>query len=193
MEPGRRETEGADSGKPGIGAGRSNIYIVGFMGSGKSSVGRRLAELLGWAFLDLDEEIEKQEGKPIPEIFGLQGENHFRSLERRELGTASRRSRTVVALGGGAFCSTESQEIIAHTGISIWLDAPLEILFARCSACPSLRPLFAGIDEMAKLLERRIPSYTRAQIRVPVGSRSIDELARKILTEINQSEFPLFH
>ncbi len=171
---------------------RSNLYLVGFMGSGKSSVGRRLAELLGWIFLDLDEEIEKREGKPIPKIFRLWGEEQFRSLERQELGRASQGSRTVVAVGGGAFCSVENQEIITRTGISIWLDTPIELLFARCSACPALRPLFAGMDEMTKLLERRLPSYAEAQVRVPVGSLSIDELAHRILAEIRQHELPSY-
>jgi shikimate kinase len=182
----------AGSERSEVGTRRSNLYLVGFMGSGKTSVGRRLAELLGWTFLDLDEEIEKREGKPIPEIFRLRGEKHFRSLERQELGRASQGGRTVVAVGGGTFCSVENQEIITRTGISIWLDAPIELLFARCSASPALRPLFTGMDEMTKLLERRLPSYAQAKARVPVGSLSIDELAKRILAEIKQHEAPSY-
>ncbi len=188
-----RKSAGSDRGgseKPGVNAARSNLYLVGFMGSGKTSVGRRLAELLGWTFLDLDEEIEKCEGKSIPEIFRQQGEGHFRSLEHRELVRACLGTRTVVALGGGTFCHAKNREIITRTGLSIWLDAPIGLLLARCGACPDSRPLFAGIDEMTTLLERRLPAYAQAEVRVPVDTLSIDELARRIIAEIREHAAP---
>lgn len=171
---------------PEAGTQSFNIYLVGFMGSGKTSVGRRLAELLGWTFLDLDEEIEKREGKSITEIFRLWGEEHFRSLEREELERECQKRRTVIALGGGTFCNAENRESTTCTGISIWLDAPIELLTARCGACPGSRPLYAGKDEMAMLLARRLPDYAQAQVRVPVGNLDVDELAREILVEITR-------
>src|SRR5512136_2261829 len=125
-------TNSTGSKNPEVSTHSSNIYLVGFMGSGKTSVGRRLAELLGWTFVDLDEEIEKRAGQSIPEIFRLRGEKHFRSLEREELERECRGSNTVIALGGGTFCSTENRETITRTGISVWLDAPIELLSARC-------------------------------------------------------------
>lgn len=167
----------------------SNLYLVGFMGAGKTEVGRRLAELLGRPFIDLDLVIEKQEGASVAEIFRRRGEAYFRSLERVALQRVSEAQNTVAAVGGGVFCSAENQETIAHTGTSIWLDAPIELLFARCSADPAMRPLFAGIEEMGRLLESRRPSYAKAQLHIQVGNLSVDDLARRILNEIRKPEF----
>ncbi len=160
------------------------LYLVGFMGSGKTTVGRRLAELLGWGFVDLDREIEKAAGMTVAEIFRLRGEEHFRSLESGELGRASAGERTVIALGGGTFCNAENADVMRRTGISIWLDAPVGLLYERCSLCPSTRPLFAGLEEMSALLQRRIPAYSRADLHVPVGGMNIDEVARRIADEL---------
>jgi shikimate kinase len=162
------------------------LYLVGFMGSGKSTVGRRLAELLGWTFVDLDQEIEKLEGMPISEIFSSRGEDYFRLLERRELGRASAGESTVVAVGGGAFCCPENAEVIRRTGFSIWLDAPVELLFERCGSCPATRPLFAGLEDMSALLQCRMPAYSQADLRVQVSGLDVDELARRILGEFRQ-------
>jgi len=159
----------------------SIIYLVGFMGAGKTEVGRRLSELLGWPFVDLDQEIEKREGMTVPEIFKQRGEANFRAAERQELVAVSARTETVVALGGGAFCSKENQETVARTGISVWLDAPIEVLHARCSGHAVSRPLFSTIGEMAELLERRRPFYEKATLRVQVSGASVDDLARQTL------------
>jgi shikimate kinase len=159
------------------------IYLVGFMGSGKSSVGRRLAELLGWEFVDLDDEIERREGRPIREIFACLGEPHFRAVEREELARVSRMSRRVVALGGGAFCNQENASIVEKTGTSVWLDAPLDRLVERCSGS-DLRPLFTSLPEAALLLDRRRPFYARAAVRIDVGELSIEEAASEILARV---------
>ncbi len=160
------------------------VYLVGFMGTGKSTVGARLAELLGWNFIDLDEAIERRAGTPITQIFSLQGEACFRALEREELQRASVQKHTVVAVGGGAFCSSENQEIITATGISVWLDAPVELIFARCYDAGDERPLFATMLEMAELMERRRRFYEKAQLRVEVGGMGAEDLARVILEEV---------
>lgn len=159
------------------------IYLVGFMGAGKTEVGRRLAELLAWTFIDLDREIEIREAKTISEIFRQQGESYFRELEGLELQRVSRGKSTVVAVGGGAFCSAENQEIIARTGTSVWLDAPLDLLLARCSAASELRPLFKTRHEMSRLLEARRPHYAKAALHLQVAGLSVDDLARRILEE----------
>jgi shikimate kinase len=164
----------------------SNLYLVGFMGAGKTEVGCRLAELLGWPFIDLDLEIEKRQGASVAEIFRQQGEIFFRVFEQATLQRVSEHRNQVVAVGGGAFCCAENRQIIARTGTSIWLDAPLELLFERCSGDPASRPLFAGGQEMARLLERRRPFYASAQLRVQVGGLSIDDLARQILTQTTE-------
>ncbi len=156
------------------------IYVVGFMGAGKTSVGLRLAELLGWCFVDLDVEIERCSGEAIRTIFQTRGEAWFRALERERLEKVSTLNRTVVALGGGAFCSEENRRTVEATGISVWLDVPIETIHARCAG-DATRPLFTSLGEMRLLLEKRRPSYEKSRLRIDAGSQSVDELARKII------------
>jgi len=158
----------------------SVVYLVGFMGAGKSAVGESLAEMLRWPFVDLDREIEKRAAMTIPEIFRYCGEARFRNLETEELKRVSGLTDAVVALGGGAFCSVENREIVARTGVSVWLDAPLELLFERCCAEAAARPLFTTREEMAGLLEHRRPFYAESALHVMVAGRSADEIAREI-------------
>jgi shikimate kinase len=160
------------------------VYLVGFMGTGKSAVGARLAELLGWNFIDLDQAIERRAGTTITQIFSLQGEACFRAFEREELWRASGQKNTVVSVGGGAFCCSENQEIITATGISVWLDAPVELIFPRCCDDGDERPLFATMREMAELMELRRPFYENAQMRVEVGSMGVEDLARVIMEQV---------
>ncbi len=164
----------------------SNIYIVGFMGTGKSSVGRCLAGRLGFTFYDLDSEIERVAGETVGEIFRNRGEAHFRRLESDELRRVSAGSRTVVALGGGAFCSVQNRRVTAETGISVWLDASLEIIMARCAGDDS-RPLFGGRDAMAALLESRRPQYGRADLRIDIEGLEIDEITDRIIALLHHS------
>jgi len=161
------------------------IYLVGFMGAGKTSVGVRLAELLAWRFLDLDGEIETEQGVSIRSIFMKQGESVFRRIEREALEKVSRGTRTVVALGGGTFCSDENRRIISATGISVWLDAPIETLYRRCAG-EETRPLFASRPEMEQLLESRRPFYEQSTLRVDAGDLTVDDLARIVLERLDQ-------
>ena len=156
------------------------VYLVGFMGAGKTSVGARLAELLGWSFVDLDQRIEQREGEPIRDLFRRKGEPYFRRIEREELLRASTETETVVALGGGAFCSPENQQIVHGTGASIWLDAPLDVLFARCGDDES-RPLFTTRPEMQQLLDQRRPFYAQAGLHIEVAGLTVDEISHRIL------------
>ncbi len=171
-------TRADETEKPAVNPTR--IYLVGFMGAGKTSVGLRLAELLGWKFLDLDQEIERQQGAPIRSIFREKGEAWFREIERRELERASTLTRCVIALGGGAFCNDDNRRIVESSGFSIWLDASIEIIYGRCAG-DSARPLFASRPEMARFLEKRRPYYEKSRLRIEVGSMSIDAVARHIL------------
>ncbi len=156
-----------------------NIYLVGFMGAGKTRVGQCLSELLNCRFIDLDVEIELRASTRIREIFELCGEAAFRQLESRELLRVSAESGAVIAVGGGAFCSAENRNLIRSTGSSVWLDAPIEVLCERCEGDDS-RPLFRSRPEMQALLEARLPSYAEADVRVPVAGFSPEEIARQI-------------
>ena len=158
------------------------IYITGFMGGGKSTVGPLIAARLGYEFVDLDDLIEAREGKSIPEIFRERGEQDFRSLERHELGLLSTRDRIVVATGGGALTDQGSREIIRRSGLLVYLEVPFEILIARLRGRRG-RPMIAADDgtvlgeeqlreRISSLLRSREPLYRRADIIVDAGSQS---------------------
>ena len=120
------------------------IYLVGFMGCGKSTVGRALADELGWSFFDLDHEIEGDSGSTISEIFDRQGEEIFRALEASALAKRVKAVQSgrpqVIALGGGALMSDKNFELISNHGVMVWLDAPFEVIQKRVAA-ESHRPL----------------------------------------------------
>jgi shikimate kinase len=162
---------------------KSIVYLVGFMGSGKSSVGQHLAELLGWDFVDLDRAIEAGAGLSVRDIFRLRGEDHFRRLEREQLECASLRTMSVVALGGGTFCSGPNRELVSQTGISVWLDVAHEVLLDRALEDGS-RPLAVSRESLEELLEKRLPLYSQACLRVVAGNRTAQELAEEIALHV---------
>jgi shikimate kinase len=162
---------------------RPIIYLVGFMGAGKTSVGQRLAEILGWRFIDLDQVIEEQEGRAIREIFRDAGEPYFRTVERRELARVGSWNAVVIALGGGTFCDDYNRQFVQQSGVSVWLDAPLDILYARCEGKGD-RPLFTTRENMRALLEFRHPFYAKADLKIDAGERPINSIAKDILTSL---------
>jgi len=164
------------------------IFLVGFMGSGKTTVGRSLAARLGLPFIDLDDEIERTAGVPIRAIFRERGEPWFRALERDELKKACRLEQGVVALGGGAFCTEENQATTRAAGRSVWLDVPIDVVVERCAG-DRTRPLATGRQEMARLLERRRPFYEMADTRVD-AAQPVDGIVAEILAlgSIRRSE-----
>ncbi|HVB29378.1 MAG TPA: shikimate kinase [Terriglobia bacterium] len=157
------------------------IYLLGFMGSGKSSVGALLAEELGWPFIDLDMTIEAGQGASIREIFERAGESFFRQLEQAALVEASRKEPAIIALGGGTFVQKVNFDFIrGRGGITIWLDGPLEELWQRCATMDN-RPLFQDRESFAQLYAQRLVYYRQAKFRVSTEGRHPQEIVREIL------------
>ena len=158
---------------PGKLARAPGLFLTGFMGSGKSTVGRLLADEMGWQFIDLDELIEREQGAAISEIFSSRGEDEFRRIEhealRLQLRAAERSQPRVVALGGGAFAEERNRLLLAPMGTVVWLDAPLELLLARV-ARENHRPLAHDPVKFAELYQSRRPSYAEADFRVDAGA-----------------------
>lgn len=161
-----------------------SVFLLGFMGCGKTTVGRRLAERLGWDFVDLDEELEKRQGRTIAQIFAVEGEPYFRQEERRLLeGVLTRAEQTplVVALGGGTFAQPANFELIRSNGaITVWLDCPLEELRRRCRGMTN-RPLFRDPAGFQQLFEQRLPFYLQADFRVDADRSDPAEVVEEIL------------
>jgi len=148
--------------------GRRSIVLIGLMGSGKTSTGRRLAQQLGLDFVDADAEIEAAAGMSITEIFAQHGETYFRDGERRVMARLLNEGPRVLATGGGAFMNEETRARIAASGISIWLKADLDVLWRRVRK-RSHRPLLLSGDPertLRSLLDQRYPVYARADITV---------------------------
>ena len=148
--------------------GHRSIVLIGLMGSGKTSNGRRLAQMLNLPFVDADAEIEAAAGMSISEIFVRHGEPYFRDGERRVMARLLNEGPRVLATGGGAFMNEETRARIAEFGISIWLKADLDVLWRRVRK-RSHRPLLQGEDPeqtLRALLEQRYPVYARADITV---------------------------
>lgn len=148
--------------------GTKSLVLVGMMGVGKSSVGRRLAQALDLPFVDADKEIEEAANRTIVEIFDTYGEQHFRDGEKRVIQRLLGEGPQVLATGGGAFMNEETRGEIAENGISIWLSAELEILFNRVRRKPT-RPLLQQPNPekvLADLLEVRNPIYALSDLTV---------------------------
>lgn len=147
------------------------IYLVGFMGSGKTTVGRALAEELGWSFVDVDEEIERRTGASIASIFDSEGESAFRRLETAALHDRVRNVQSgrpqVVSLGGGAFLIEENFDLVSNNGITVWLDCPLGLIERRI-ASHTHRPLARDPEHLRGLFEARRHGYARADYRIEV-------------------------
>jgi shikimate kinase len=145
------------------------LFLTGFMGAGKSTVGQVLAEKLGWDFADLDTLIEAREGMPVSAIFSSHGEEAFRRMETAALQdlmySIERGNPTVVALGGGTFPQPVNCELLSHAGLSVWLDCSLETALSRIPV-DGARPLAADPANFRALYETRRSDYARADFRV---------------------------
>ncbi len=157
------------------------IYLVGFMGAGKSSVGTILAQQMGWPFVDLDTVIEAGQGATIRQIFEEAGEPFFRQLEHSALVEVARKAPAVIALGGGTFVQRSNFDFICQTrGGTIWLDCPIEELWQRCSTMDN-RPLFRDRESFFNLYKQRLPYYRQAEFRIATGGRSPEDIVQEIL------------
>lgn len=161
------------------------LYVVGFMASGKSTIGRHLAGELGWSFFDTDEEIENAEKTSIASIFDARGETEFRRIEsfivRQHVGWIERGRPAVLALGGGAFAEPSNRDLLLGNGIAVWLDCPLEIVKQRVAQC-SHRPLARDPEKFAELYRARREFYSLADVHVPIESDDPAVTVRAILS-----------
>lgn len=178
------------------------VVLVGMMGTGKSTVGRKLSQLLALPFVDADEEIERAAQLTIPEIFERHGEPYFRAGERRVIARLLGRGTTllqaggrpmpverkVLATGGGAFCDAETRALILDAGIAVWLDSDVDTLVERVGR-KSNRPLLQGGDPreiLTRLRAERQPAYAQAPIQVTSGHAPHLHTALSILKAIDE-------
>jgi shikimate kinase len=162
------------------------LVLVGLMGAGKSSVGRRLAARLALPFIDADAEIEAAAGMTVSEIFARHGEPAFRDGERRVIARLLGDPVHVLATGGGAFMEPRTRALIRERAVSIWLRAELDELVRRVSR-RSDRPLLKGADPrgvLERLMAERYPIYAQADVTVASGSGSTDDTVERILDEL---------
>lgn len=159
------------------------IYLVGFMGAGKSTVGRELSLKLQVPFVDLDAEIEEEQGLTVREIFARFGEPHFRALERQHLKRISETAQAVIALGGGAYVDPENRRIVDATGVAVWLEASLSKIRERIRPDGN-RPLLGDPKRAERLYADRLPAYRLARIHVLTDNRLPNEIADEILQRV---------
>jgi shikimate kinase len=169
-----------------------NLYLVGMMGSGKSTIAKLLAQELGYRFLDTDSVIEGVAKQPVTEIFATSGEAAFRELETQVLGQISAYQQMAIATGGGIILNRQNWSYLRH-GIVVWLDVPLDVLGDRLQN-DTTRPILQGVDlrqKLQTLLEQRQHLYAQADVHITVGAdESPEALALRILAEVQNSLKP---
>jgi shikimate kinase len=166
------------------------VVLVGMMGVGKSSVGKRLATMLHWPFVDADDEIERSAQMSIPEIFAQFGEAYFRDGERRVIARLLQEdgAHSVLATGGGAFCNAATRQLILDRGIAVWLDSDVDTLVER-TARKDNRPLLRDGDPheiLSRLREERTPHYSQAPIHVISASGPHTQTVNRVLQGISE-------
>jgi len=178
----------------------NSVFLVGFMGAGKSSVGRALGQRLNWVFEDLDDRIQAREGRTVAEIFRDSGESEFRRAEHTALQDVLRELSgggfRIVALGGGAFVQKENAALLKASSVpTVFLDAPVEELWQRCSTQASEagteRPLLREIAQFRDLYETRRSSYSKASLKIQTGGRPVETIAAEIAETLGLNEIAL--
>jgi shikimate kinase len=173
------------------------VFLVGFMGAGKTSVGRALGQRLHWAFEDLDDRIERRENRTVAEIFRDSGESAFRRAEHNALQELIEElrgvGRRIVALGGGAFSQEANAALLHASGWpTVFLDAPVEELWQRCAKQAGElqveRPLLRGREQFGKLYESRRKSYAMASITIETGNREVEAIAAEVVEALDLKE-----
>ena len=182
-----------DSVEPKLPKGIRHIVLTGFMGAGKSTVGRLLAARLGWTFIDLDQHLEHRAGLSVPDIFTLYGEPHFRRLESSALASALGQPETVLALGGGTPEILTNRLLLEQTPgtITVFLDAPFPVLFDRCVLQEVSRPVLADpVAAQARFLDRH-PFYRRlAKHTVETSATAPAETMEAVLSALTRLPSP---
>lgn len=165
---------------------KPNIILTGFMATGKTSVGKELAERLGYVFVDLDALIEAEAGMPIARIFATQGEERFRELESRMVEQVARRDASVIATGGGAIVNPRNLEALKRSGVVIALTAKPETILARVGSGKDRPMLWGGetLDRIRLLLAERAPAYAKADLTVDTTEQSIEQVVDHILSAL---------
>jgi shikimate kinase len=156
------------------------VYLVGFMGAGKTTVARALARRLGWRAVDVDELIEQRERQTVADLFALRGEGYFRAVERAVLLEQVGARDAVVATGGGTFVDPANRAVINRDGMSVWLDVPLQRLIDRVPA-DGRRPLAADRAEFERLYAVRRAAYEQAHYRVDAGRAGINAVVEELV------------
>lgn len=156
------------------------LYLVGFMGAGKSTVARALGKRIGWRAEDVDEQIEARERRSISSIFSQSGEAYFRTVERDVLAGLLGAREVIVATGGGTFADPDNRAAMLSTGAVAWLDIPFDHVINRIPA-DGRRPLAADRTQLEQLFARRQASYQQAHVRID-GSRPVDEVVERLLS-----------
>lgn len=159
-----------------------SLYLVGFMGAGKSTIARNLAKQIGWQAEDMDELVEARENRSIASIFTDEGEAYFRRVEREVLADLLSQSKIVVATGGGTFIDTENREAILSAASAAWLDLPFDDVIRRISP-DGKRPLANNRVQLEQLYLRRQANYQEAHIRID-SSQPVSEVVKQLLTWI---------
>jgi shikimate kinase len=160
------------------------IYLAGFMGAGKSTIGRHLAHRVGWSFFDTDDEIEAAEKTTISRIFAMRGEEEFRRIEtsiiQQHVRSIERGRPAVLALGGGAYARQGNRDLLRNNGITVWLDCPFETVERRVAQAAD-RPLARDPQAFAALYQARREFYSLADTRVPIESDDPEDVVNLIL------------
>ena len=156
------------------------IYLVGFMGAGKTTLAKALAKRLDWQAVDIDELIETRERAAVAEIFARQGESYFRAAERSVLADQLGKPHVVVATGGGTFVDVQNRAAILRDGLAVWLDVPLERLVDRIPA-DGRRPLAADRSGFERLYHQRRTAYEQAHLRLDAGRAGVDALVEQLV------------
>lgn len=172
---------------------RARVVITGFMGAGKTTVGRALANLLGEPFIDLDDAVRELEGRGPRELIDEEGEDYFREAETRALRDVLERGEArVVATGGGAWTLARNRALVAeHGGLSVWLDAPFDLCLQRIDTegARDARPFARDTERARRLYAERLAAYQQADLRVHVTTgAAAEELAAQIADALNAKE-----
>jgi shikimate kinase len=160
------------------------IYLVGFMGAGKTTLAQALGRRLGWRAEDVDALVETRERRTVADIFAREGEPYFRSVERQVIWSLLPQRHLVIATGGGTFIDPENRAAINADGLSVWIDVPFDVLLDRIPS-DGRRPLAADRVQMAVLYESRRLAYEQARLHLDASRARIEDLVDQILEHLD--------